>query len=76
MHVAMAAWGFRRLSSEHCIYYRCTKDGIIITAIHVDDYMAIGTSVAELDHFKQQMHEKWKILDLGEARFCVGIGIE
>jgi hypothetical protein len=76
MHAAMTVWGFERLSSEHCIYYRHIEDNIIIAAIHVDDFMAIGTSVTELDRFKQQMRKKWKISDLGEAKFCVGIGIE
>jgi hypothetical protein len=64
MHAAMTAWGFERLSSEHCIYYRRIEDNIIIAAVHIDDFMAIGTSVTELNHFKQQMRKKWKISDL------------
>ena len=76
MHAAMTLWGFERLSSEHCIYYQHVKDKIVIAAIHVDDYMIVSTSVTELDHFKQQMCKKWKISDLGESKFCVGIGIE
>jgi hypothetical protein len=76
MHTAMMAWGSEQLLSEHCIYYRRIEDNIIIAAIHIDDFMAIGTSVTELDRFKQQMCKKWKISDLGEAKFCIGIGIE
>ena len=36
----------------------------------------IRTNTTILNHFKEQLKEKWKISDLGEAKFCVDITIE
>jgi len=75
MNDAMLSWGFTRLSCESCIYYRKRNTGIIILAVHVDDFLSITTSKAENESFKLQMKSLWTISDLGEAKYCVGIAI-
>jgi len=76
MHDAMVSWEFKRLMSEHCIYHREIDGSVVIAAIHVDDFLITGSDLDTLSHFKCQLQEKWKISDLGEAKFCVGIKIE
>jgi hypothetical protein len=76
MHDGMIKIGFIHIPCEYCIYFRKTKDGIIITSIHVDDFLA-GTSFdAAATKFKADLATLWEISDLGEVRFCVGIAIE
>ena len=75
MNDAMLSWGFTRLSCESCIYYRKTDTGVVISAVHVDDFLTIATSKAENELFKMQMKSLWTISDLGEAKHCVGIAI-
>jgi Reverse transcriptase (RNA-dependent DNA polymerase) len=75
MNDAMLSWGFTRLSCESCIYYRKSKTGIIISAVHVDDFLSIASSKDENEAFKNQMKSLWTISDLGEAKHCVGIAI-
>ena len=75
MNDAMLSWGFTRLSCESCIYYRKTDTGVIISAVHVDDFLSIATSKTENKSFKTQMKSLWTISDLGEAKHCVGIAI-
>ena len=75
MNKAMVSWGFTRLTCESCIYYRKANTGIIITAIHVDDFLSIVSTTAENEHFKEQIKTIWKISSSGEARYCVGIAI-
>jgi hypothetical protein len=75
MDNAMLSWGFTRLSCESCIYYRKTDTGVIISAVHVDDFLSIATSKTENESFKTQMKSLWTISDLGEAKHCVGIAI-
>src|SRR5271170_7362981 len=75
MNEAMISWGFVRLSCESCIYYRHANSGIIVAAVHVDDFLSVADSPTENERFKSQMKEIWKISSSGEAKFCVGIGI-
>jgi Reverse transcriptase (RNA-dependent DNA polymerase)/GAG-pre-integrase domain len=75
MNDAMLSWGFTRLSCESCIYYRKSKTGTIISAVHVDDFLSIASSKDENEAFKNQMKSLWTISDLGEAKHCVGIAI-
>ena len=62
--------------SEHCIYHQEMEGSVVIAAIHVDDFLITGSGLDALSHFKHQFQEKWKISDLSEAKFCVGIKIK
>ena len=75
MNEQMLSWGFTRLSCESCIYYRTTKSGTIISAVHVDDFLSIASNKEENERFKDQMQSVWTISDLGAVRFVVGIAI-
>ena len=76
MNDAMLEWGFTRLPCEYCIYYRRTDTGIILTGVHVDDFISVGSDPAENERFKAQLRTKWKISDLGQIKYCIGIAIE
>ena len=75
LNEAMLSWGFIRLKSEHCIYYRRNHTGILLVAVHVDDFFTVGSSKAVISDFKTQIKTKWQVSELGDARFCLGIGI-
>jgi hypothetical protein len=36
----------------------------------------LGTDTAKNEHFKTDLHTKWKIADLGAVKYCIGIAIE
>jgi hypothetical protein len=76
MNDAMIGWGFTHLPCEYCIYYRRTDTGVIITGVHVDDFISLGTNTAENERFKTDLRSKWKIADLGAVKYCIGIAIE
>ena len=48
----------------------------MIAVIYVDDFLITGSDLDILSHFKYQLQKKWKITDLDEAKFCMGIRIE
>ena len=52
-----------------------TKSGTIIMVIHVDNFLIAGSSHGACEPFKTQLCTLWSISDLGDATFCVGIGI-
>jgi hypothetical protein len=72
----MITWGFTRLASESCIYYRKSKTGTVIAGVHVDDYLSIASSKEENEAFKAQMKKVWNISDLGTVKLLVGIAVE
>lgn len=72
----MLEWGFKRLECEHCVYYRETDTGIVVTAIHVNDFLLIASTNAASDEFIGQLGVRYKISNLGEPKFCIGIKIE
>lgn len=76
MHEAMVEWGFQRLSCEWCVYYRKTPAGVVLVAVHVDDMLSVASSREENERFKQQLQSKWKISDLGDIHFALGIAVE
>src|SRR5882762_3940033 len=76
MHDGMASIGFLRIPCEYCIYFRKTDDGIIMTEIHVDDFLAGASSDDAAAKFETDLATLWEISDLGEARFCISIAIE
>jgi hypothetical protein len=67
----MVNLGFTRIKCEYCLYLHVTKTS---TGIHIDNFLSAASSEASI--FKQQLSLNWKISDLGESQFCVGIVIE
>ncbi len=71
----VSEWGFTRLPSEYCVYYRQDSHGTVITAVHVDDFISIASSAAANQRFRDQMLQKWKISE-SAADFHLGIAIQ
>ena len=73
----MLSWGFTCLSCESCIYYRKSDTGIVISAVHIEDFLSIASNKNEnkKENFKNQMHEAWTISDLGNVCFVIGIAV-
>jgi hypothetical protein len=76
MNENMLKWGFTRLPCESCIYYRKSDTGIVIAAVHMDDFLSIANTKEENNIFKDQLRKTWQITDLGLPRFVVGIAVE
>ena len=74
-HTAVSKWGFERLDCEWCVYRRNSPTGSIIFLVHVDDIVAAGSSLAEIDSFREQLKSQWEITELGEPKLALGIAI-
>ena len=72
----MLSWRFTRLPCKSCMYYHKSPTGIIITTVHVDDFLSIASSQDKNECFKTQMRSIWTISDLGTVHLVVGIAIE
>ena len=72
----MLSLGFMRIKCKYCLYFHQTKDGTVLTGIHVDNFLLTTSSLLQATNFKQQIASIWEISDLGKAKFCVGIAIK
>ncbi|KAI1000225.1 hypothetical protein K3495_g7973 [Podosphaera aphanis] len=65
--------GFSCLPTDQTIFINNTTKAII--GIHVDDLLITGSNNMELQRLKQQLESRFKMKDLGIARYILGIRI-
>jgi hypothetical protein len=77
MDELMATWGFHRILCEWCVYVRTDplSGDTNIVVVRVDDMICAAPTRAANDAFKAQLRTKWEISDLGNVKYCLGIGI-
>jgi hypothetical protein len=64
---------FKRLVSEHCLYFRQDEDGsICIISLYVDDLVIAGSNSEILTEVKKQLGERYKMVDLGVVNHILG----
>jgi len=66
--------GFKRCINDQCIYYKKEANGIIFIGIWVDDIIIVASKNL-LHQMKHQLMKEYKMTDLGEASFILGINI-
>ena len=66
--------GFKRLTCEPCIYFITDKHNKItcLIAVYVDDILLAGNK-AKVDQIKNMIKNKFKIKEIGEVNFIIGI---
>lgn len=71
----MVSWGFQRMCNEWCVYHQVSSTGTTIFAVHVDNIMVTSSSIDETLCFRDELHLKWEISELGPASFTLRIAI-
>ena len=63
--------GFKPLNHEPCIF----TNGVVFIAVYVDDLLLASTCHEALLLAKSQLSARFKMDDLGPARFCLGLNL-
>ena len=64
---------FKRLVSEHCLYFRQDEDGgICIISLYVDDLVIAGSSIELINEIKRGLSERYKMKVLGKVNHILG----
>jgi len=67
--------GFNRCGKDTCVYsYRLGRKFIIL-AVHVDNMLIVSNSNSELTEMKQNLTKHFKVKDLGNVKFLLGIEV-
>ena len=67
--------GFTRLKSDFGIYVKGEGDDAVYIAMYVDDLFLVGRKLGRIREVKDGLSSQFKMKDLGEARFLLGIEI-
>jgi Reverse transcriptase (RNA-dependent DNA polymerase) len=73
--IAFNAMGFQRSSADPCLYYKNSKNGIVIWISMVDDCLLIGHR-DDVSKYKAMMHQFFECEDIGKLKEYVGCKIE
>ncbi len=66
---------FRRLIKDRCVFIGTIDGHICYIAVYVDDLLIIAPSMRLVDHIKSELKQKFKMTDLGEAKYLLGWSI-
>nr|GEW90532.1 ribonuclease H-like domain, reverse transcriptase, RNA-dependent DNA polymerase [Tanacetum cinerariifolium] len=66
---------FKKYALEQSIYTKTSKDSTLLIGVYVDDLIITSTPKEEIDKFKAQMEEKFKMSDLGLLAYYLGMEV-
>ena len=73
----MGEQGYKRSSSDHCVYLqRFSSDDFIILLLYVDDILIVGKNILRIAALKKQLSKSFAIKHLEPAKQVLGMRIE
>ncbi len=68
--------GYKRSTIDHGVFYK-NVDGVLLTlAVYVDDFMVFCPDEAIIVNLKNQVGDKFEIVDLGPIKWILGMHVE
>ena len=67
---------FKSANADPCIYTRIDQDEYTIVAVYVDDIIVMSQDIQVIEKFKEKLKCEFKIKDLGDMKFCLGIDVD
>ena len=68
--------GFKESGAGSCVFIQSGGKGMKIIAVYVDDLILIAKTLAEIEQVKEGLSETFKMKDMGQLRYCLGINFE
>lgn len=75
LHATLLTLGFERCPLEHTVYMRSKGGSRLLVGVYVDNLVITGASQEEIDSFKEQMKNLFKMSDLGLLSYYLGIEV-
>ena len=67
--------GFEQSKNVHSLFIKNKGSSVLYLLVYVDDLVLTGNSVEEIENFKVFLKNKFKIKDLGELKYFLGIEV-
>lgn len=75
LDAALIETGLKRSKVDQCIYYNTENDNMLFVAVYVDDLLIFSNSKILKEKLKDELNKRFKMKDIGEAKFCLGLKI-
>lgn len=72
---ALLEMGFQRLDAETCLYVYRDGKNVCFVVVYVDDLLLAASTRKFMDGIKERLQGRFKMKDLGEAKYILGIHI-
>ena len=69
-------WKLTRCRSDYCLYYANTNGKVLLVGVYVGDLVITGNDPALIRAFKADIATRFKITDLGELKWILGMEVE
>jgi hypothetical protein len=73
MDATLLSNGFVRSQADHSLYVKQSSKLLLIVIVYVDDLIIMADNLEHMDEFKATLMKEYKISDLGELHYCLGI---
>lgn len=74
---ALKGLGLEQSHLDPCIYFKIVDEkDMLFVAIYVDDLMIFTNQQKSADYFKNELSKRFKMKDLGEICYCLGMHVE
>jgi len=67
---------FKESGADPCVFIQNGDEGMKIIAEYVDDLILMARSLGEIQQMKEGLSETFKMKDMGQLRYCLGISFE
>lgn len=68
--------GFKKCPYEHVVFTKCKGNEYWNIGVYVDDLLMTGSSIENIQRFKDQMRREFNMSNLGKLFFYLGIEVE
>lgn len=76
LDTALIKYGLRKSKIDPCVYFSVEDSNYIIVAVYVDDLLIFTKNVEVKNKLKMYLNSNFKMKDMGEARFVLGMQIQ
>jgi hypothetical protein len=66
---------FIQATSDHSLFIKQTASSFTLLLVYVDDIILAGDSLPEFDHIKSILHASFKIKNLGQFKYFLGLEV-
>ena len=67
--------GFKQRKADPCLFYKWENGRLTVISIYVDDLILLADLLEEMMHLKHQLSTMFKMTDMGNLSYCLGIGV-
>ncbi|XP_049386270.1 uncharacterized mitochondrial protein AtMg00810-like, partial [Solanum stenotomum] len=72
---ALTDSGFTQSKNDYSLFTKTANNKLVLVLVYVDDLLVTGSDLQEINRAKLELHKNFKMKDLGELRYFLGIEI-